>query len=150
MLWTLASNHSFDVRNYYKLLQVGEICPFLWKSIWKVKALPCIPFFIWTTSLGRILTVDKLRRCGCTFINWYCFGKKNEENVISASIESTLLILLHGSQLIWSFVDYVQKHPRVVTLLEESRAQIFQIFNLESYSFVFNVEHLERKELSLF
>ena len=76
MLWTLASSHSFDVKNYYKLLQVGETCPFLWKSIWKVKALPCIPFFIWMVSLGRILTVDKLRRCGFILLIGIALAKR--------------------------------------------------------------------------
>ena len=50
MLWTLARNHGFDVKSYYKTLQTGKPWSF-WKSVWKVKAPPRIDFFIWTTDL---------------------------------------------------------------------------------------------------
>jgi hypothetical protein len=61
MLWTLASNHGFDVKSYYKTLQTREPWSF-WKSVWKVKAPPYIDFFIWTTDLGRSFMVDNLKK----------------------------------------------------------------------------------------
>jgi hypothetical protein len=30
--------------------------------IWKVKALPRLAFFVWTAALGKILTLDNLRK----------------------------------------------------------------------------------------
>jgi hypothetical protein len=61
ILWAQASNHGFLVKSYYKTLQTGKHYSFPWKSIWKVKATHIV-FFLWTTSKGRILTIDNLRR----------------------------------------------------------------------------------------
>jgi len=60
MVWIPLSFHGFQVKSYYTMLHLGEHNAFPWKSIWKVKAPPCIAFFLWATTLGRILTVDNL------------------------------------------------------------------------------------------
>jgi hypothetical protein len=44
-----------------------------------VKAPPRIAFFLWATTLGRILTVDNLRWRGFQLINQCCLCKKDEE-----------------------------------------------------------------------
>ena len=38
-------------------------------------------FLTWTTTLGRIFTVDNLRKWCFTLVNWCCLSKKNEEIV---------------------------------------------------------------------
>ena len=35
---------------------------FPWKSIWKPRVPTRVAFFLWTATLGRILTVDNLRK----------------------------------------------------------------------------------------
>ncbi len=35
---------------------------FPWKSIWKPRVPTRVVFFLWTATLGRILTVDNLRK----------------------------------------------------------------------------------------
>jgi hypothetical protein len=75
MLWSPTPNHMFEVKIYYKTLQSKESFPFPWKSVWKVKAPPCIAFFTWMETLGKILTVDNLRRRGLTLVNRCCLCK---------------------------------------------------------------------------
>lgn len=72
MLWTLASSHGFEVKSDYKTLQTSEHGSFPWKSIWKVKTVPCITFFFWTATKDRILTIVNLKRRGFSLVNWYC------------------------------------------------------------------------------
>jgi hypothetical protein len=84
VVWTPSSRHGFAVKNYYTILSSPnseEPGSFPWKSIWKVKAPPCIAFISWATTLGRILTVDNLRRQGFQLINRCCLCNKNEEAI---------------------------------------------------------------------
>lgn len=101
MLWTPSISHGFKVKNYYKILQAGEACPFPWKNIRKVKAPPRIAFSIWTTTLGRILTIDNLRRDGFTLVNSCCLCKQNEETV------NRLLIHFEYTNDLWYMVLYL-------------------------------------------
>jgi len=78
LLWTPSSSHRFTVKSFYTLLQSSEHNSFPWKSVWNVKAPPRVAFFLWTT-LGRILTVDTLRKRGFSLANWCYLCKKNEK-----------------------------------------------------------------------
>ena len=80
LCWKNDSHKEFEVRLYYRALTpcVGT---FPWKSIWKVKAPPRVAFFIWTASLGKILTMDNLQRRQIILVNWCCMCKNNGESV---------------------------------------------------------------------
>jgi hypothetical protein len=69
MLWSLARNHRYEVKSFYNTLQSGESSFFPWKRVWKVKAPSRIAFFTWTVALGKILTIDNVRRQGLTLVN---------------------------------------------------------------------------------
>jgi hypothetical protein len=43
---------------------------FLWKSIWKAKVPPRVAFFVWSTTLGKILTLDTLRKRNIIMMEW--------------------------------------------------------------------------------
>jgi hypothetical protein len=45
-----------------KVLSSSKQSSFMWKSIWKVKVPPRVAFFVWTATLGKILTLDNLRK----------------------------------------------------------------------------------------
>jgi len=75
MVWTPSSRHGFAIKSYCSMLtspSSEEPSSFPWKSIWKVKAPPCIAFFLCATALGRILMMDNLRRRGFQLINRCC------------------------------------------------------------------------------
>jgi hypothetical protein len=60
MCWIPARKKSFQVKSYYKVLYSPIRSSFPWKSIWKVKVPPRVAFFVWTATLGKILTLDNL------------------------------------------------------------------------------------------
>jgi hypothetical protein len=63
---------------------------------WRTNAPLRLVFFTWTTSLGKILTLDNLCKRHIIVINWCCTCKKSGE---------TLDLLLH-CDVMRDFVDY--------------------------------------------
>lgn len=60
----------------------GEgVVDFPWKGIWKVKSPLKVAFFVWSTALGKILTIDYLRRQGIIVGEWRCMHKQGLELV---------------------------------------------------------------------
>jgi hypothetical protein len=53
---------SFIVGSYYRALSGMLHVSFPWKIIWKSRVPPRVAFFVWMVALGRILTIDNLRR----------------------------------------------------------------------------------------
>ena len=62
MYWKLSPRGVFDVRSYYRALQPPNLDLFPWKLLWKPKVPTKVSFFIWIVALGKILTIDNLRR----------------------------------------------------------------------------------------
>ena len=71
----------FEVKSYYKVLTQVDHPPFPWKSIWKVRVPTRIAFFTWIAALGKILTIDNLRKRKVLFLDWCCMCKSNGELV---------------------------------------------------------------------
>jgi hypothetical protein len=70
------------VRSYYHALSILASYAgyhFSWKLIWRVKAHSIVVFFEWTTALGKIFTLDKLRKRNVIVVDWCCMCKKGEE-----------------------------------------------------------------------
>ena len=97
LCWKSFSREAFDVRSFYKVLHSTSQLPFPLKIVWKVKVPTNISFFLWTTALGRILTIDNLWRCQVV-IDWCCFCKRDEDTIIYLYI--ALLLESYG---IWCF-----------------------------------------------
>jgi hypothetical protein len=50
------------VKSFYQVLSTPVQSTFPWNSIWKVKVPLRVAFFVWTATLGKILTLDNLRK----------------------------------------------------------------------------------------
>uniref|UniRef100_A0A2N9EHM0 Reverse transcriptase domain-containing protein n=1 Tax=Fagus sylvatica TaxID=28930 RepID=A0A2N9EHM0_FAGSY len=60
--WGLAKSKCFTVGSYYRALSGTPHVSFPWKIIWKSQAPPRVAFFVWMAALGRIMTIDNLRK----------------------------------------------------------------------------------------
>ena len=49
--------------------------------VWQIQALPRAAFFVWSAALGKILTLDNLRKRHVIVINKCFMCKNNEETV---------------------------------------------------------------------
>ena len=54
---------------------------FPWKRVWKAKAPSRVAFFVWTAALGKILTMDNLRKRQLIILDWCCMCKSSGETV---------------------------------------------------------------------
>ena len=52
-----------------------------WKIIGKSKVPPRVAFFMWTAVLGKILTMDNLRKKNIIVTEWCCICKKSDESI---------------------------------------------------------------------
>ena len=71
---------------------------FLGRVYGDLKFLLKLLLFGWTAVLGKILTIDNLRRCNIIIVDWCCTCKQNEESVDH--------LLLHCGMVgeLWSLV----------------------------------------------
>jgi hypothetical protein len=72
MWWIPSCKGKFKVRSFYRILASREANPFPWKSIWRTKVPLRVAFFAWTAALGKILTLDNIRKRGIVVINGCC------------------------------------------------------------------------------
>jgi hypothetical protein len=67
--WVPNRKGKFEVSSFYDILISNVSIPFPWKSIWRTKAPPMVAFFVWSAALGKILTLDNLRKKNMVLIN---------------------------------------------------------------------------------
>jgi hypothetical protein len=79
--WSPSSKGKFDVRSFYKILPYKEIAHFPMKSIWRTKVPLKVAFFAWVAAIGKILTLDNLRKRQVIVIDRCCMCKNNGESV---------------------------------------------------------------------
>ena len=81
MCWTPAKGKGFEVSSHYQALLGVCTQSFPWRSIWKQNVLSRVAFFVWTTALGTILTIDNLRKKKVLILDWCYMCKSNRESV---------------------------------------------------------------------
>jgi hypothetical protein len=73
--WVPSKRKFFEVKSYYQVLSTPIRSNFPWKSIWTVKAPMRVAFFVWTATLGKILTLDSLHKRNIIVLQWCCMCK---------------------------------------------------------------------------
>ena len=71
---------------------------FPWKAIWKPKAPPRVALFLWTASLGKILTADNLRKRNIILVSWCCMCNLDGESIVHLFLHCPV------ANDLWSFV----------------------------------------------
>jgi hypothetical protein len=98
LCWRPSSQKIFQVRSYYSVLLNPSRISFPWRSVWKAKVPSRVAFFSWTATLGRILTIDNLRKRKVLVIDWCCMCKSNGKSV------NHLLLHCPLAQELWNLV----------------------------------------------
>jgi len=60
----------FEVKSYYQVLTILTGSPFLWKNIVRVEAPSRVMLFVCKAALGKILTLDNLRKKNVVVMKW--------------------------------------------------------------------------------
>jgi hypothetical protein len=94
--WVPNRKGKFEVRSFYIILTSTVSFPFPWKSIWCTKAPPRVAFFVWLAALGKILTLDSLRKNNMALVNGCGMCKKEEESI------DHLLLHCESAQFLWN------------------------------------------------
>jgi hypothetical protein len=79
--WVPLKRKKYEVRSIFHELSTLSVSSFPWKSIWKVKVPLRVSFFMWTTSLGKNLTSDNLRKRGLIVVGWCCMCKRSGKSI---------------------------------------------------------------------
>jgi hypothetical protein len=96
--WSPSHKGKSDVRSFYKFLAFKETSHFSWKSIWCTKVPLKVAFFAWAAVLGKILTVDNLKKRRVIVIDRCCMCKKNGEFV------DHLLLHCDAACILWNAI----------------------------------------------
>ena len=94
--WDLDRKGKFTVKSFNNVLITKDCSPFPWKSIWCTKAPLRVAFFVWSAALGKILTLDNLRKKNMVLVNRCGMCKKDEESV------DHLFIHCKCAQFLWN------------------------------------------------
>lgn len=78
-LWWVPSKKSlFVFRSFYSVLARNDGFHFLWKSVWRTKVPLRAAHFAWLAALGKILTIDNLRKRHVIVVDRCCMRKMNK------------------------------------------------------------------------
>jgi|UniRef100_A0A2N9G010 hypothetical protein len=80
LCWNRMEQRGFSVESFYRCLSPSH-SRFPWKDIWKPKVPSRVAFLIWTAVLGKLPTIDNLRKRKMVLVNRCCMCKANEESV---------------------------------------------------------------------
>lgn len=79
--WSRSKRRKFEVKSYDQVLTIPTGSPFLWKSIVRVEAPSRVTFFVFKAALGKILTLDNLRKMNVVVVEWCSMCKKSGRSI---------------------------------------------------------------------
>jgi hypothetical protein len=152
MCWIPTRNKSFEVKSYYKVLLCPIQSSFPWKSIWKVKVPPRVAFFVRMTTLGKILTVDNLRKRNIIVMEWCYICKTFGESIDHLFLHcmGCYRVVEYDLAIVWGGVGKAVIGERYVGELEGAKGKPDVDTNLANDSIVFDVVCMEGTECTLF
>jgi hypothetical protein len=118
--WTPSKRRMLEVRSFYRVLCPPAGSSFPWKNIWRNKAPPRVAFFIWTTMLGKILTLDNLRKMHalCDGLVLHVQEERGIHWPSSVPLRCSNSFVVIGVQYFWGRMGHATTDGGVVAQLE--------------------------------
>jgi hypothetical protein len=110
------------VKSYYKVSSISIHSSFPWKNIWKVKVPSRVAFFMWPATLGKIITLDNLRKMNIIVMEW-CYVCKNCGESIDHLFTHCMIATKLWSIILQLFVVVWVMPRSVIDMLESWRGQ---------------------------
>jgi hypothetical protein len=79
--WVPFKRGLLGVKSFYKFMGCHDGFRFPWKIVWRTKILLMVAFFVWSVAIGKILTIDNLRKWLVVVVDRCCMCKKIGEFV---------------------------------------------------------------------
>ncbi len=76
LCWNPSSRDIFEVKSFYNVLHTGAAHHFPWKICLEIQNTSKVSFFLWTAALGKVLTMDNLRKRRLIVLDWCCMCKR--------------------------------------------------------------------------
>jgi hypothetical protein len=105
-LWWVSSKRGlFKVKSSFSSFSCSKGSRFPWKSVWQTQAHSKAAFFfffffflLWSVALGKILTVDNLRKMHVIIVDRCCLCKRNGEST------NHLLLHCNVASTLWNYL----------------------------------------------
>jgi hypothetical protein len=68
--WDPSKKGLFGVKSFYSVMGCHDCVCFPRKSVWRTKVPLRVAFLVWSVALGKILTMDNLRKLHVIVVYW--------------------------------------------------------------------------------
>jgi hypothetical protein len=106
LCWNKMEKKAFSVKSFYHCLNPPSL-GFPWRGIWKSKVPLRVAFFTWTAVLGKLPTIDNLRKRNMVIVNRCCLCKNAAESIDHLFLHCNLAKDLWDSVLLSFGVSWV-------------------------------------------
>jgi len=113
--WVPSKKCVFKVKFFFSSLVGSEGRRFPWKSVWRTQAPSRGAFFAWTAALGKILTVDNLRKQKIIIVDRCYLCKIDGESVDHLLLHCDVTSTLWNHVFSWFGISWVMPR-RVIDL----------------------------------
>jgi hypothetical protein len=148
LCWAPSKIGLFDVRSFYNILAPHDNDSFPWKSIWQSKVPLKVTFFAWSAALGKIPTLDNLKKRHLIVVDCCCMCKKSEESVdhLLLHCETAYAFMEFYFQPLWVKVGHASGGSGSLRLLDRAILFFSKYNSVEDDPILFNVVYKERKK----
>jgi hypothetical protein len=110
--WVPSKKGVFKVKSFFSFLVGSKGQCFPWKRAWQTQAPSRVAFFAWTAALGKILTVDNLRKRKIIIVDRCYLCKRDGESVDHLLLHCDVASTLWNHVFSWFGMSWVM--PRRV------------------------------------